>query len=222
MTENNEFVVISSEKEVQAMCRKELFVGGAAIVMVMAMAIFFPVMGTADSLGPPTPPILNEVLKKLDNIQGQLDNIPPAWSQKLPAEHRFVLVLDDEAVLDKETGLVWEKLVTYPTDTTMNWYDAVAYCTSLTKGGRSGWHLPTVEQLGSLMDKSVLGSPKLPEGHPFIGVQSGYWTATTDAFNADWAWLVGFNNGVFHHINYFKTNLRRVWCVRGGQSHDGY
>jgi hypothetical protein len=36
-----------------------------------------------------------------------LDEIPPTWSQKLPAAQRFQRVLDAEAVLDKETGLVW-------------------------------------------------------------------------------------------------------------------
>ena len=35
--------------------------------------------------------------------------VPRAWSQKLPASARFQLVLDNAAVLDKETGLVWEK-----------------------------------------------------------------------------------------------------------------
>ncbi|NUO08680.1 MAG: hypothetical protein HUU08_08390 [Candidatus Brocadia sp.] len=34
---------------------------------------------------------------------------PHAWSQKLEASKRFAVVLDDEAVLDKETGLVWKK-----------------------------------------------------------------------------------------------------------------
>ncbi len=33
----------------------------------------------------------------------------PAWDQDLPANERFKLVLGGEAVLDKETGLVWEQ-----------------------------------------------------------------------------------------------------------------
>jgi len=196
------------------MCRKELLVVGAAIVIAIAAMMFFPVTGTADSLGPPTPPILNEVVNKLDNIQ-------PAWSQKLPGAMRFVLVLDDEAVLDKETGLVWERIVSQPY---MSWYDAVAYCTILTKGGRSGWHLATIEQLTSLLDKSVSstpGVPKLPEGHPFsIQIGGGFWSATSDAENVNAVWFVGFGSGNIVP-NSAKTSLRQAWCVRGGQSYDG-
>ena len=35
----------------------------------------------------------------------------PAWSRKLPAATRFLVLTDwnNEAVLDKETGLVWER-----------------------------------------------------------------------------------------------------------------
>jgi len=212
MAGNIKFAHYPHEKEVEAMCRKELFIVGAAIVIVTAVMMFFPLTGSAGSPDPPTPPILNEVLKKLDNI-------PPAWSQKLPAEQRFVLVLDDEAVLDKETGLVWERDVS--SSGTPSWYDAIVYCTSLTKGGRNGWHLPTIEQLASQLDMSVLDSPKLPEGHPFIGVlPHAYWSATTDASNGNLALSVGFNRGLV--FSFDKLALRRVWCVRGGQSHDGY
>ena len=35
------------------------------------------------------------------------DKYPPSWYQILSADKRFVLVMNDEAVLDKETGLVW-------------------------------------------------------------------------------------------------------------------
>jgi hypothetical protein len=52
-----------------------------------------------------------------------LEQIPPTWSQKLRCDTtatcpRFELVLDGAAVLDKETGLVWEKS---PSTSTMDW-----------------------------------------------------------------------------------------------------
>ena len=205
------------------MCRKELFVVGAAIVMVTAVVMFFPITGTAGSPNPLSPPILNEVLKKLDNIQGQLDNIPPAWSQKLPAEQRFVLVFDGEAVLDKETGLVWERFVN-PTAVTFSWYDAFYICANLDLGGRKGWHLPSIEQLASLVDKSAPdGSPQLPPGHPFTIIMQGlggYWSATSYAVDSTSALIMGFNQGNVVIQN--KNLLRQVWCVRSGQSYDGH
>jgi hypothetical protein len=142
----------------------------------------------------------------------------PSWYQKLPAAERFILVLDDEAVLDKETGLVWEKS---PATYTYNWTSAIARCTDLNVGGRKGWHLPTVEQLLSLVD-STQSNPSLPSGHPFLNVQTTllYWSATTYAANTAYAWDVPFDNGIV--FTYAKTGYNYVWCVRGGQSHDAY
>src|SRR3989304_768790 len=87
-------------KELCAMCKKESCVVSAAIVMAVAAMMFFPVMGIAGSLEPSAAPA--PTMKTLNQI-------PPTWSQKLPAAQRFELVLDGYAVLDKETGLVWEK-----------------------------------------------------------------------------------------------------------------
>ena len=50
---------------------------------------------------------LNLIEEKLNHIQNTLDNIPPNWSKKIPGPERFTVVMDGEAVLDKETGLVW-------------------------------------------------------------------------------------------------------------------
>ena len=193
------------------MCKKARFIIGAAFMMGMSMVMFFPVLRNADSSSVPTPPMLDEVLSNLDNIA-------PAWSQKLPAAKRFVLVLDGEAVLDKETGLVWERSVSAPSS---NWYNAVLTCLNLEVGGRKGWHLPTIEQLASLVDTSVAGSPKLPAGHPFTGfLSSYYWSATIDAFVIQYAWGVSFYNGLVSRSD--KTNVFSVWCVRGGQSYYSY
>jgi hypothetical protein len=146
-----------------------------------------------------------------------LDQIPPTWSQKLPAAQRFELVLDDAGVLDKETGLVWARS---PDSTTRNWEGASIYCTALQLGGRLGWRLPTVEELASLVDRSAAGSPKLPDGHPFQNVKGEfygeiYWSASTSIYSNDAAFNVGlFYGGVGTGT---KNGSYYVWPVRGGQ-----
>ncbi len=143
--------------------------------------------------------------------------IPPAWSQKLPASQRFQLVLDGQAVLDKETGLVWERS---PSTTTMSWTSAIIHCYTKEVGGRKGWRLPTVEELASLVD-TTQSNPALPAGHLFLNVQSSfYWSATTVADAASDAWGVDFGGGLVFTGG--KSANVYVWCVRGGHGYDAY
>ena len=144
----------------------------------------------------------------------------PSWDQGLPAAERFVRVLPTaatpagEAVLDKNTGLVWEQS---PQTTSHMWSPARFQCTGRTVGGQKGWRLPSVHELASLVDPgNPGGNPDLPAGHPFSNVQSsGYWSATTDADSPTTdAWLVFFFNGVVDTIG--KASDLFVWCVRGG------
>ncbi|HLE88305.1 MAG TPA: DUF1566 domain-containing protein [Candidatus Brocadiaceae bacterium] len=138
--------------------------------------------------------------------------IPPAWYQKLPAAERFQLVLDNAAVLDKETGLVWEKS---PDTTRRNWADAIYYAYDKTVGGRKEWRLLTVEELASLVDPTQ-SNPALPSDPPFTNVQSGgYWSSTTSVGNTSGAWGVYFGNGNVYYDG--KSGSGCVWCVRGGQ-----
>ncbi len=184
------------------------FCSVAAFIAVLG----FNVITFAGDLEPTAPP---------GSTMKTLDEIPPTWSQTLPANDgdvttgcgssRFDCVLGGAAVLDKETGLVWEQS---PDTTTRPWSSALAYCVSRNVGGRKGWHLPTVEQLASLVD-STQTDPALPSGHPFSNVQSSfYWSSTAVAnFTTD-AWDVHFNNGgVGTNV---KTVSEYVWCVRGG------
>jgi hypothetical protein len=145
--------------------------------------------------------------------------LPPAWSLKLPTSTRFETVLDGQAVLDWETGLVWEKS---PNTTPRTWGNAVLYAYKKMVGGRKGWRLPTVEELASIVDTSVSGSPKLPSGHPFTNVQSSsYWSSTTLFNETSIAWCVDFDNGYVDAANGIKSEFLYVWCVRGGHSYDG-
>ncbi len=198
------------------MCKKESYVVSAAIVVAVVTMLFFPVTGTPGNLDPGVAP---------DSTMKTLDQIPPTWNQKLQCDSsacpRFELVLGGAGVLDKETGLVWEKS---PENAGYIWAGAIVKCAQLEVDGRKGWHSPTIEQLVSLVDTSVSGSLKLPAGHPFIGGIGVptfiFWSATTYADGTWGAWEVNFANGVVDHSDKMVGN-RNVWCVRGGQGYDG-
>ncbi len=151
-----------------------------------------------------------------------LNDIPPVWSKTLQCDTtacpRFELVMGGAAVLDHETGLVWEQS---PSSTTYAWTNAFLVCQDENIGNRLGWRLPTVDELASLVDPTVAApGPTLPSGHPFGNVQQIYWTATSwPAPIADTAWAVSFSVG--HAGGNGKANTFNVWCVRGGQGYDG-
>lgn len=154
------------------------------------------------------------------------------WDEKINGHHRFKVLrqFGGAAVLDKETGRVWEQS---PSTDTFCWTasascpstglapDALSHCYQLEVGGRKGWRVPSIEELASLVDTSQ-GSPTtpaLPAGHPFNVLPTPHWSATSNASDASRAWAVGFASGsVFNPV---KTATREVWCVRGGQGIDG-
>ena len=190
-----------------------LLLGGIALFWAVTTFVGVVFGGDLDPPGPPGPTMKT------------LDEIPPSWHQKLAADDgapgpnppagcnssRFKCVLDDEAVLDLETGLVWDRS---PDTGTSAWYAAVANCTNREVGGRKGWRLPTAAELGTLVD-ATQAAPALPSGHPFINVQNAiYWTATTDAGSTTRARAVAFNVGITYYV-FPKTTNYNWWCVRG-------
>jgi len=178
---------------------------------------------------------LRQILDKLDQILAATksasgggestksaameDNHTPRWDQALPASQRFVVLLafNNDAVLDKETGLVWEKS---PQPTAVGSSNARLACANKAVGGRKGWRLPSITELASLVDPSVASpGPALPQGHPFMGVQSAnYWSASANTDNPTLMWGVGFNNGAVLGVS--KAFDQRLWCVRGGMNAD--
>ena len=160
----------------------------------------------------------------------------PSWDQTLPVSTRFIILsnFSSQAVLDRETGLVWERT---PDATPRNLRQAASACHNKVIGGRKGWRLPTIAELTSLVDPSHV-DPALPVGHPFTNVRFGglpfsrpfYWSSssfpeeatgllppfplTVDTEILDWSdGTVGVTNS--------KTNERLFWCVRGVGGHNG-
>jgi hypothetical protein len=152
------------------------------------------------------------------------DRAFPSWDKQINKPSRFKVLsqFGNAAVLDKETGLVWEQSPeTAPNPTTgQTWLSAQSSCNTRTVGGRLGWRLPTLQELASLVDpNNPGGDPDLPPGHPFSNVQSShYWSATTLAGDSASAWDVNFNFGIVTAPA--KTSTIHVWCVRGGQGVD--
>ena len=139
----------------------------------------------------------------------------PSWDQTLPANTRFVVLtnMNSEAVLDRETGLVWERT---PATQERPWILAVASCVQKDIGGRKGWRLPWHHELQSLID---IGSPDgVPVGHPFVGVAGHtFWSATGVATGEVWTLTFDqFANDVVTSTDFFQFE-RRYMCVRGAQ-----
>ncbi|MDL2121716.1 MAG: DUF1566 domain-containing protein [Deltaproteobacteria bacterium] len=192
--------------------RKKSILALAIITAFIATALFLPGLVSAGDLEPSAAP--GPTMKTLDEI-------PPTWSQKLDStdgdpttgcnSSRFECVMGGEAVLDKETGLVWAKNANIVG--TKTWLVAMIYCRTLIIAGRKGWRLPTVEELASLVD-TTQNSPVLPSEHPFDNVQSGgHWSSTTFAGDTGEAWNVNMGSGrVGVGLKDFGGG---VWPVRG-------
>ena len=128
----------------------------------------------------------------------------------------------DGTVTDNLTELIWLQNANRSA-ITQNWSNAVIYCNSLaddgvdlTDGSVAGdWRLPNIKELMSLIDYGRY-NPALTSGHPFTGVQSGYyWSSTTYASSTAIAFVVYPHGG--HIYSNDKTNLYYVWPVRGGK-----
>ena len=154
----------------------------------------------------------------------------PAWDQKLQCDTlatcpRFIVLANwnNEAVLDRESGLVWQRTAIGPSARNQ----AVFACWSAATGGRRGWRLPRLDELMTLGDPA---NPPLPAGQPFSGVfGQSFWTidlfppfgalgpgsGTTVFFFAGNPGL-GLPPGIFLNPGSFSES-RSVLCVRGGQ-----
>lgn len=134
----------------------------------------------------------------------------PTWSRVLPNSRRFTLVLDDQAVLDNETGLTWDR----SPGNAETWVNAWTSCvTSLGPGGRRGWRLPSIDELTTLTS----GSDNLPSGHPFmLGLVPGsrFWSHTIVP-DTSLVLVAHFDLPSLPILGKAKTDLFRVWCVRG-------
>ena len=138
------------------------------------------------------------------------------------------------------TGYIWSERYDG-----MEWQAAIDHCTGLNTsnygGYSSGWHLPNISELRTLIkncaDSQTGGScgvtasclsdscwngatcscsEDLTGGHSKFGETGWFWSSSTNSDNSDSAWLVVFNFGFV--IQNYKTNSGNVRCVRPPES----
>lgn len=190
-----------------------------AVVLTCLVVIGFG-SAMAGELEPSAPP--GPTMKSFDEIA-------PTWSQTLDSTNsdadgcnsdRFKCVLNDEAVLDMETGLVWQRS---PENLIVDvWANQFVGCFLRSTGNRGGWRMPTAEEFLSLVDHSPGTNQALPASHPFTDIleMACYFSATTkvsDPTQVHGFGCAGANGSSGCGLCAMTVVQRdRIWCVRGG------
>ena len=119
--------------------------------------------------------------------------------------NRFTI--DVETVTDTKTGLVWQKVVSGQ----FEWNTAGLNCGEVEYGGYTDWRMPTVMELQTLIDETVL-SPAV-DLTVFEGtIGAPYWSATPALGNPADARYVNFATGATDSGP--KSDLNFMRCVR--------
>jgi hypothetical protein len=119
-------------------------------------------------------------------------------------------VLTPDTVRDTQTSLTWQRV---PPAAAYDKANAAAYCQSLTLGGLSGWRLPTIKELQSLIDvrahNGAIDTSAFPVGAARDG-SDAFWSSTLQgSFDA---FVVRFSLG---ETRFFSVQgSLSVRCVR--------
>lgn len=115
----------------------------------------------------------------------------------------------DGTVTDHRNGLIWQQTEAGA----MTWNEALQFAKELSLSGHHDWRLPTIKELQSLNDPSVV-TPSLdrtafPQASP-----SEFWSATSLVNRPERAWTADFRFGIVSYKD--KAEKLRVRAVRGG------
>jgi len=112
------------------------------------------------------------------------------------------------SILDTATGLEWQKDTTGP----LSWQLAMDSAKALRVGGHADWRLPIIEELETLLDRSLVGPASTFPAMP----PEWFWSSSSYSGSSSPAWYVNFYNGYQSFVD--KTGSGYVRCVRRGPS----
>jgi hypothetical protein len=114
-------------------------------------------------------------------------------------------VVSQGTVFDTVTQLLWQEAPTAPSD----FLAAVKQCQGLSLAGKTGWRLPTMAELHTLVDERRAAPAMDPSFAPSAEM---VWSKTPYAGGTSVVWGMDFASG--HTILRTDTDLGAVRCVR--------
>ncbi len=139
----------------------------------------------------------------------------------------FVVSSDGSTVTDSITGLVWQADGSGTRtgcsggaggvgsgDLTCTLAEAKAYCAGLTLGGISGWRLPALMELSTIVEFAS-NSPAIDQTAFPNTPSEWFWTSSPLAGSSTDAWTVVFGGGIVYSDEAFDNF--RVRCVQGSR-----
>jgi Protein of unknown function (DUF1566) len=136
---------------------------------------------------------------------------------------QYAVSADGLTVTDTITGLVWQRdgsgtRAVCAAGTTCTWAEAKVYCAALVLGGVSGWRLPGVMELSTIVDFTRENPAIDPAAFPSTPGHA-FWTSSPYVSSSGLPWLVDFYNGYSSLGDFWDAegNLHRARCVRGSR-----
>lgn len=179
--------------------------------VILIVLLVFTAVGTAGAF-----PVPDTGIKQCYDAAGNLIFPCPAPGESYYGQDGNIIHNDmsytdngNGTLTDNVTGLLWQKTA----DTNIrNWDDAASFCSSLDLGGHNtGWRLPDLVELDSIMDLSIEAGASINPA--FNGTTAaGYWTAVEDADDSTRAWILDF--GTNEDFTAAKTDTFYTRCVR--------
>ena len=114
----------------------------------------------------------------------------------------------DGTVRDNLTGLVWQQGFS---PWTQSQGESITYCSTLAIPSGGGWRLPTVLELRSIVDESVVSSTIDATAFPTTPFEA-FWSSSSVAGSLSGGWYVYFGSGAANNVP--ATIAYRARCVR--------
>jgi hypothetical protein len=128
----------------------------------------------------------------------------PAVADAPPGQYE----ISDQTVHDVTTGLTWQRQIA---SGHLRWYDAYAYCVNLSLGGTSGWRVPTVKELMTIVDERAASPAIDRNAFPDTPID-WFWSANFEAGTQIGAWAVLSDRGT--NVPFGIGEYYLVRCVR--------